>query len=80
MRIEKTVILVVITCMFVLCCTNKEAYSLDSVTLGTGTPGGGFTLYGDTFAKVINAGNTPFLSDLRTRTEATRISNCSNRV
>ena len=43
---EQTVILVVITCMFVLF-TNNEAYSLDNVTLGTvtlgtGTPGGGF--------------------------------------
>ena len=58
--IEKTVILVVITCMFVLF-TNKEAYSLDTITLGTGTPGGGFILYGDTFARIINAGDISLL-------------------
>jgi TRAP transporter TAXI family solute receptor len=38
-----------------------QAYAKDNVTLGTGTPGGGFILYGETFTKIINAGDASLL-------------------
>ena len=50
---------IVITCMFVL--SANDLYARDGVTLGTGTPGGGFVLYGDEVARVINAVDTSLL-------------------
>ncbi|MEI6703989.1 MAG: TAXI family TRAP transporter solute-binding subunit [Deltaproteobacteria bacterium] len=50
---------IVIACLIVL--SANDIYARDSVTLGTGTPGGGFVLYGDEFARVINAVDSSLL-------------------
>lgn len=50
----KVAILIMIACLAVLSARNA-AYAMDSVTLGTATPGGGFPLYGDVFARMVNA-------------------------
>lgn len=43
-----------IACLAVLC-AHSAAYAMDNVTLGTATPGGGFPLYGEVFARMVNA-------------------------
>jgi TRAP transporter TAXI family solute receptor len=64
---RRMTIRIVITCLVILF-ANYGASAKDRITLGTATAGGGFPLYGDTFARVVNA-NDPslFIQPLNTK-------------
>jgi TRAP transporter TAXI family solute receptor len=47
---------IMMACLAVVC-ANNGAGAMDRVTLGTATPGGGFPLYGEVFARTVNAGD-----------------------
>src|SRR5215831_7851350 len=54
-----------------------KAIQQTEITLGTATPGGGFPLYGNAFAEVMNAADPSLLIKPPTPRAATRISRCS---
>ena len=47
---------VVMACL-IITCAGRAAGAKETVTLGTATPGGGFPLYGEVVARVVNAGD-----------------------
>jgi hypothetical protein len=55
---RKAVLFGLVACLFTAALPTTSAQTKNVLTLGTATPGGGFPVYGEAFAKIVNGAGT----------------------